>query len=248
VGIVWLECVELLAQRNCSVGEAIVRASDDHLYLLRFLSGVDTRLRVNECIGSWAAERVGLPVLPVRLIRASPDIVPVPRGGTGGQAAGLYVGVRIPKPPVQLFGYLPAALLPGVSNAAALPGIWLFDAWTSRPRRTLFWTRWPNSSESRAKMLLQSECFQGSAWRLEAIPPPPREVQGSRLSLERFEPYLSRIESLSVGDIEELKCGIPEQWLNGEDGIEALVAALHSRAGEIRSLASVMVARAASRA
>ena len=53
--------------------------------------------------------------------------------------------------------------------------------------------------------------------------------------MESFEPYLSRIENLTTGDLEECTQGIPTKWCEPDPGqLARLIEALYARRRTLR--------------
>src|SRR5260370_1443436 len=146
----------------------------------------DTRVLVNELLGTRLAARLGLHTTPVAIISVSEDLIrltpdlcmEMPRARIPCRA-GLQFGSRYPGDPhrLTLLDFLPDKQLMEVENLHEFPGMLVFDKWTcnTNGRQTLFFREQEDGAETaelryRAVMIDQGFCFNAGEWNFPDAP------------------------------------------------------------------------------
>ena len=88
-------------------------------------------------------------------------------------------------------------------------------------------------------MIDQGFCFNDGDWTFPDSPIrgiyPRRLVYEKVSGLESFEPFLSRIENLTAGELEECTQGIPTKWCEPDpDQLARLIEVLYARRRTLR--------------
>ena len=123
----------------------------------------------------------------------------------------------------------------------------VFDKWTCNcdARQTIFYRPSRNDSPQYVTMMIdQGFCFNANEW---SFPDAPLRGVFSRLSvyaevagLGSFEPYLTRLENLDDGLLEDAAAAVPPEWYAGET--EELGALLQALADRRRKVAPLLLA------
>jgi len=226
----------------------LVRCDDGASYVVKFQNNPQhARVLANEMLASRLAQLAGLPA-------AAPAFVDVPGLLLGANSRlayeigdrrepicpGTHFGSRFPGIPSQtlVVDFLPDRLLRRVRNlASAFCGIFVFDKWTCNcDGRQLIFHRPAGDDRAAYSMAMIDHgfCFNDGEWTFPdtAIRGiyPRRFVYETVRGLESFEPYLSRIENLTTGDLESCAEGIPDSWCEPEPNqLAQLVEILYSR-------------------
>jgi len=231
----------------------LVRCEDGASYVVKFQNNPQhTRVLANEMLASRLAQLVRLPVAVPAFIEVSPSLL-----GSNPQLAfevgerlepirpGLQFGSRFPGIPGQTLvaDFLPDRLLRRVKDlTSAFLGAFVFDQWTCNcdGRQVIFHR--PADDEGSAysvAMIDQGFCFNDGDWTfpdsaLRGLYP-RRLVYEKVRGMESFEPFLSRIENLTMGELEECTWGIPTKWCEPDPGqLARLVEVLYARRRTLR--------------
>jgi hypothetical protein len=226
----------------------LLRCDDGCCYVVKFQNNPQhPRIIANEMLASRLAQLIGLPVptpavvvVPPELVEGEPGLVSNAGNCRQRCAPGLHFGSRFPGPPEQtiVVDFLPDMLLRRVDNLAPLfLGGFVFDKWTCNcdGRQAVFFRHIDRTAYAYSGLLIdQGFCFNGSDWNFPDSPIrslyPRRVVYDSVTGLGSFEPFLSRIESLTLPNIEGCIADIPSEWCFPDpQGLQTLVNRLYAR-------------------
>ncbi len=230
----------------------LMRCSDGHLYVVKFQNNPQhVRVLANELLATRLAECAGLPVAAAEIVEVgpwlvehSPDLTIQVAGRSFPCAAGLQFGSRYILPPYegQVLDWLPQSMIEDVRNLAAFAGMLAFDKWTcnANGRQVIFWRR-ARERKYTAGFVDHGYCFNAGEWSFPDSPLrgtyPWNEVYAGVTGWTAFEPWLSRLESLSADAITAAAAAIPPPWLGGDwEELEKLAGALLRRRERIREL------------
>ena len=158
--------------------------------------------------------------------------------------AGLQFGSRFVGGlmPGQVVDYLPEQQLLEVKNLAEFGGILALDKWTGNANgRQAVFTKRQRERRYGAVFIDFGYCFHAGEWRFEDSPlrgvyyrnDVYREIRG----WESFEPWLTRMETMSEETVWAAASEVPPDWYGGDLGeMEALVEKLLARRSRIREL------------
>jgi len=228
---------------------------DGCYYVVKFQNNPQhPRILANEMLASRLAQMIGLPVPAPAVVVIPPELVegePALEFNSGNRSercvAGLHFGSRFPGPPEQtiVVDFLPDMLLRRVDNLVPLfVGGFVFDKWTCNcdGRQVVFFRHKDGTAYAYSGLLIdQGFCFNGGQWNFPDSPIrslyPRRAVYDSVTGLQSFEPFLSRIRSLDLPNIEGCLADIPSEWcLPDPQGLHALVKRLYTRRGRLADL------------
>lgn len=231
----------------------LVRCEDGASYVVKFQNNPQhARVLANEMLASRLAQLVGLPVAAPAFVEVSPCLL-----GTNPQLAfdvgehrepilpGTQFGSRFPGTPSQtlVVDFLPDRLLRRLKNlSTTFLGAFVFDKWTCNcdGRQVVFHRPADDDGSSYSvAMIDQGFCFNDGDWTFPDNPIrgiyPRRLVYEKVSGMESFEPFLSRIENLGTGDLEECARGIPSNWCEPDPGqIARLIEVLYARRRSLR--------------
>ena len=210
------------------------------------------RVLANEWLASSLARLVGLSVPETAvvdvdpwLVKASPFLANgVGNGKQGPWASGpsfgsLYAGGLIPG---SVLDILPENGLQKVINLQEFLGMLVLDKWTgnSDARQAVF-VRQPNRKNYKAVFIDFGHCFNAGSWTFPDSPLSgvyaKKSVYGNVTGWRCFEPWLSKIQNISLETLRECADGMPSEWYGGRvDLIEAILNRLHRRKDLITSL------------
>jgi hypothetical protein len=233
----------------------LMRCEDGHFYVVKFQNNPQhLRVLANELLATRLAETVGLPVPATKVVEVSEWLVahtPELRMQLGGAAsekspackAGFQFGARFVVDPMegQVFDYLPESMLERVRNIKDFAGMLCIDKWTcnSNGRQAVFWRR-IRERKYTATFIDQGYCFNAGEW---SFPDSPlrgvyarNEVYREITGWESFEPWLTKIEQMSVEAIGNCAEGIPPEWYGDWDELERLIQQLVNRRSRVREL------------
>jgi len=231
----------------------LVRCEDGESYVVKFQNNPQhARVLANEMLASRLALLVGLPV-------AAPAFVEVPRSLLGSNAQlvfdvgerrvpirpGTQFGSRFPGIPSQtlVVDFLPDRLLRRLKNlTSTFLGAFVFDKWTCNcdGRQVIFHRPADDEGSSYSvAMIDQGFCFNDGDWTFPDSPIrgiyPRRLVYENVRGMESFEPFLSRIENLTTGELEECTGEIPTKWCEPDPGqLARLMEVLYARRRTLR--------------
>jgi len=231
----------------------LVRCEDGDSYVVKFQNNPQhARVLANEMLASRLAQFVRLPVAPAAFVDVSRSLL-----GSNPQLAfdvgerrepirpGVQFGSRFPGIPGQtlVVDFLPDRLLRRVKDLPSVfLGAFVFDKWTCNcdGRQVIFHRPADDEGSSYSvAMIDQGFCFNDGDWTFPDSPIrglyPRRLVYEKVKGLESFEPFLSRIENLTPGELEECAQGIPTKWCEPDPGqLARLMEALYARRRTLR--------------
>jgi len=242
----------------------LVRCDDGAYYVVKFPDNPQhVRVLANEMLACRLARLVGLPVAAIAFVVLVPEPAgpaPTPRSNVRPRperrTGSLSFGSRFPGPPERtlVVDFLPDRLLSKVENLVDIfVGGFVFDKWTCNcdARQVVFFRSAEDAGRPYMGLLIdQGSCFNGAAWNFPDSPIrslyPRRLVYDTVTSLESFEPFISRIESLEPINIERCAADIPSEWRCPDPGeLNPLLSRLYARRKKLRQL--ILEARNTSR-
>lgn len=231
----------------------LVRCEGGASYVVKFQNNPQhARVLANEMLASRLARLVGLPAAAPAFVEVSRTLI-----GDNPQLVfeigerrepilpGLHFGSRFPGVPGQtlVVDFLPDRLLRRVKDLPSVfLGAFVFDKWTCNcDGRQMIFHR-PAADEGSAysvAMIDQGFCFNDGDWAFPDSPIrgiyPRRLVYEKVTGLKSFEPFLSRIENLTAGELEESAMGIPTDWCEPDPGqLARLMETLFARRRTLR--------------
>lgn len=224
----------------------LMRCDDGGFYVVKFQDNPQhTRILANEYLSTRLAQIIGLPVPEAAivevedwLINHTPDLHFKLGHRTVRCSAGLHFGSAYAVNPLngQVFDYFPAELIVArVRNLVDFAGILAFDKWTGNAdgRQVVFW-RLSREQKYTASFIDHGYCFNGGEWTFRDYPTrgvyPRNEVFAGVTGWISFEPWLSRIDGISLAAMNEIVSTIPPDWYGSDKcALLSLVKALHSR-------------------
>ena len=231
----------------------LMRCSDGNCYVVKFQNNPQhVRVLANEMLASLLAKEVGLTVSEPTLIFVNEWLIghtPELKIEYGSELVhcqpGLHFGSRfvLARPwQGQVMDFFPVEMLPRVRNLSEVWGMLAFDKWTGNAdgRQAVYW-RNMRQKHYTATFIDHGYCFNAGQWGF-----PDKPLQGIYFHMkayekvtgwESFEPWLSRIESLSPELIRLAANQIPSEWIgSGRLELDWLVHQLIERRNIVRSL------------
>ena len=247
-----LQAVQHIRKMRGGSQAHLIRASDKNLYVVKFQNNPQhIRVLANEYLGTTVGRLLHLPMPEARimeisdwLIENTPDlkIDITPRSvpcASGLQFASRYVGNPEED---RVFDYLPDSMFHRIANRDDFPRVLVFDKWmgNSDGRQAVFVQRPPRRTYE-AVVIDQGYCFNAGEWN---FPDSPLRGTYARNSVYEgvagwlsFEPTLSWIEQMSIGDLQKIAAEIPEEWyMHDSEALTHLIETLHARRTRILEL------------
>jgi len=210
-----------------------------------------TRVLANEFLAARLARAVGLTVPEVDLVEVSGWLIEHSPGmmidlGKKKEpcVAGLQFGSRFAGGlmPGLVMDMLPEERLPEVRNVEEFAGVLALDKWTGNANgRQAVFVRRQREQRYRAFFIDFGHCFQAGEWMFQDVP--LRGVYFCNAVYRRvnewnsFEPWLTRIETLSADTVWAAAEEIPPEWYGGDvSSMESLVEKLLARRAVVREL------------
>jgi len=212
-----------------------MRCDDAHTYVVKFQNNPQgVRVLANEMLVASLAHMIGLPVPQVafvevasRLVADNTQLVFEIGSRRVVCVAGLQFGSRFPGSPdgTLVADFLPDPLLRRVSNLrTAFLGALVLDKWTCNcDGRQVIFHRPADEQEGspyQALLIDHGFCFNDGEWNFPDSPirslyPRPLVYEYVK-DLDSFEPFLSRVESIELAQLEDCVRAIPPEWCGGE--------------------------------
>ncbi len=231
----------------------LMLGADGKLWVVKFQNNPQhTRVLANELIATRLAEAAGLTV-PVSdvvevtewLVTHTADMeIELARGMRERYRPGLQFGSQFVGGlmPGQVVDYLPEAQLDEVRNLSEFAGMLALDKWTGNCNgRQAVFERKPRERRYRALFIDQGFCFNAGEWTFPDSP--LRGVYARNKVYERvtgwpsFEPWLSRIESMSPEVLWRIAEAVPPEWYGGDTSdLERLMEQMLMRRSRVREL------------
>ena len=245
----FLHAVDFVRPMRGGSQPALLRCDSGDCYVVKFRNNPQhVRVLANEMFATRLAALIGLPVAEPALIEVAESIAVCgaesnPRAGSHPLSLpriGLEFGSRFPGDPHEtlVVDFLPDRLLRQVSNLrTAFPGALIFDKWTCNcdGRQFIFHRQSGRKAAGYSAMLIdQGFCFNDGEWSFPDVALrgiyPRRLVYETVRGLRSFEPYLSRIENLTLEQLKACARGIPNEWCGDEpQKLKQVIEALYSR-------------------
>jgi HipA-like kinase len=251
--------VEHIRRMRGGAQAQLLRCSDGGYYVVKFQNNPQgMKVLANELLGTWLAERLGLPVPPAQVVRVSQTlilnteemVVQLEHGCVPLRSGSCY-GSRYPESQsissgpalLRAHDYLPKEQLWNVENRPDFAGMFVFDKWSGNTdiRQAVF-IQSQDRSSWRALMIDQGFCFNGDEWD---FPDAPRcgiclypTMYDSVSGIDAFEPWLDRLERrIDRNVLGLLGDGIPQEWYRGnENALRSLLDELDHRRKRIRDI------------
>jgi hypothetical protein len=242
---------QIRRMRGGAQGQLMLGA-DGHAYVVKFQNNPQhTRVLANEFLVSRLAVAAGLSAPEAELVEVSNWLIentPELEMDLGKKRVrcqpGLHFGSRFVGGlmPGQVVDYLPEEQLIELRNVEEFAGILALDKWTGNINgRQAVFTRKQRERRYRAVFIDYGFCFHAGEWRFEDIPlrgvyyrnDVYREIGG----WDSFEPWLTRLETMTAETVWTAAAEIPPEWYGGDlSEMESLVERLVERQGLIREL------------
>jgi hypothetical protein len=230
----------------------LMLGADGQVYVVKFQNNPQhRRVLANELLASRLAAAAGLATPEAELVEVSSWLVEnTPeleidlgrsrvRCEAGLQFGSRFVGGLMPG---QVVDYLPEEQMAEVRNLGEFAGILALDKWTGNANgRQAIFARKQRERRYRAVFIDFGYCFHAGEWRFEDAPlrgvyyrnDVYREITG----WDRFEPWLTRLETMAAETIWAAANEVPPEWYGGDlSEMEALVEKLLARRSRIREL------------
>jgi hypothetical protein len=234
----------------------LMSCDDSALYVVKLQSShYHSRHLVSEYLASEIARFVGLPVPDCAIVDVPPALVeliqnldhqdPSPfRVFPGRQLGFRFIGRTGGASPTD---YLPRPWLINVVNRTTFAGMFILDKWcgNSARRKAVFHQDYPHSEYS-VQFIDHEGCFGGAAWELNSSPESGFygncAVYHDIGNWESFEPYLSRLLSMTPEILWQIAAKIPSEWYGDRRiDLEELVAKLVARRSRVHQLVAVSI-------
>jgi hypothetical protein len=250
-----LHAMEQIKRMGGGSQSHLMRCSDGRnhelYYVVKFQNNPQqSRILVNELLGTRLAGLLGLPTAPAAIVDVSADLIQYTPALTMELLrsripcrAGLQFGSRYPgnDSPLTVLDFLPDQQLGEVCNLHDFLGMLVFDKWTCNTdgRQTIFFKR---DRSYEAVMIDQGFCFNAEYWN---FPDSPLRGRYCRLrayesvrSIDSFEPWLTLLETkIDIEAIGAAADDTPPEWYEDNfDALARLVEQLDKRRKIVRDL------------
>ena len=242
---------QIRRMRGGAQGQLMLGA-DGHVYVVKFKNNPQhMRVLANELMASRLAAAAGLTVPETDLVEVSSWLIEntpeleIDMGRTRACCQpGLQFGSRFAggTMPGQVVDYLAEEQMAELKNLSEFAGILALDKWTGNANgRQAVFPRRQREKRYKAVFIDFGYYFHAGEWRFEDAPlrgvyfrnDVYREVRG----WESFEPWLTRLETMSAETVWEAANDVPPEWYGGDQAeMEALVEKLLARRSRIRDL------------
>ena len=236
----------------------LLEADDGNAYVVKFRNNPQhRRILINELLASVFLDylRISAPEIALlhvsdRFLAANPEVHLTLGTRRIEVEPGWQFGSRFPGNPATLnvYDFLPDALLPSVANLDDFRGILVFDKWVGNAdgRQTIFYranVRERGELRPRfvARMIDHGFAFNGPHWDFPDSPLQGlyarRIVYDPVRSLDGFQPWLDLLRHLPEEVVDRAWKSVPPDWLEGEeDALEALLERLYERRQRVPEL------------
>ena len=230
----------------------LMLCADENLYVVKFRNNPQhMRVLANEYLAGKLAQALGLATPEVAVVEVSPWLVEhTPelemdfgkrreRCLSGLQFGSRFVGGLMPG---QVVDYLPEERMSEVRNLQEFAGILALDKWTGNANgRQAVFSRRQREKHYKAVFIDFGYCFHAGDWCFEDLALRGvyyrNDVYRGVMGWEAFEPWLSRVETISEQVVWDAAGEIPAEWYGGDLGeMESLVERLLARRGRVREL------------
>jgi hypothetical protein len=230
----------------------LMLASDGHPYVVKFINNPQhARVLANEVLAGRLALAAGLTAPEPEIVEVSqwlvdntPELAIDYGRRTEPCAAGRNFGSRFVGGlmPGQVVDFLPEDDLASVRNLNEFAGILALDKWTGNANgRQAVFARKQRERLYRAWFIDFGYCFHAGDWQFDDLPLRGvyyrNAVYSAVSGFDSFEPWLTRLETLSPDTIWAAAGDIPPDWYGADiTALEALVEKLIYRRRRIREL------------
>jgi hypothetical protein len=245
--------VQAIRRMRGGAQSQLMLGADGRLWVVKFQNNPQhVRVLANELIATRLAQAVGLTVPAAEVIDVTewlaantPDLfIDLGKGERERCRAGLqfgsaFVGGLMPG---QVVDYLPETQLDDVRNHGEFAGALAIDKWAGNCNgRQAVFERKSRERKYRATFIDQGFCFNAGDWDFPDSPLrgvyPRNSVYARVTGWSDFEPWLSRIESLTAEQLWAIADGVPPEWYGGDpSSIERLMEKMLARRGKVRDL------------
>lgn len=248
-----LQALEQVRRMRGGSQSQLMRCDDQNLYVVKFQNNPQgLRVLVNELVAGRLASRIGLPVpaatvvnVEERLIALTDELVIQMQRSRGPCSSGVQFASRYLGPPefMRVYDLLPSYEMKRVDNPAQFCGMLAFDKWTCNTdgRQVVFVQR-IGDTLLEPQMIDQGFCFGACNWDFPDAP-----LRGIYLhhdfyqqvrSIDSFEPWLTRIESLTnIPSPESILDEVPSEWCDRDRHLVArMLERLFCRRTRVRDL------------
>ncbi len=250
-----MRAVEAVRRMRGGAQSQLILCSDKRLWIVKFQNNPQgIRVLANEWIASRLAGSIGLSVPEIDIVDVSEAMardepgmfIEMPREREERYLPGQHFGSALVGGlmPGLVVDYLPERLLPNVRNLSQFAGVLAFDKWAGNcDGRQAVFQRAANERHYRAAFIDHGFCFNCQEWN---FPDSPLRGVYARNSVyagvtgwASFDPWLSRIEDMSLATLLEIAQEVPPLWYGGnKTHIEALMKQLMNRRSRVRELIS----------
>jgi len=223
----------------------LILADDGYYYIVKLQNNPqDTRVLVNDWIGTRLGEMIGLPVPATAIVTVDSSLLErtpelsfelcgLKRPCTAGPSFGSRYVISPSKGSV--YDYLPGGMISEVRNCRDFAGALALDKWTCNTdgRQVVYWKK-SRERKFTASFIDQGYCFNAGEW---SFPDAPlrgvfcrNDVYQWVTGWECFEPWLSRIENFPECAIWKLAEEVPPEWYNSDtEALKAMLTRLCER-------------------
>jgi len=245
-----LQQVKILNGRTQPV---LFLCDDSHPYVVKFgRPGSTIRRLASEFLGTEILRWAGLPTPESTVVNVSDSLIESctksPTTTTALQySSGFQFGSRLVgwNERATPFDYLPESHLSQIANIEAFAGALVFDLWSANKgaRQAVFHRRSPQARYS-VHFVGHSGCFSGEKWSLSEPTASPlyhpavyRDITG----WDSFDPFLSRMISMSPHALESIANRVPPDWYEGGRlSLDQLLEQLLEKRARLREMISAL--------
>jgi hypothetical protein len=221
----------------------MLTVSDGHDYIVKFLGNPQgNRVLANELLATRLAQSIGLPVPIPAIVEVPDELIQKHRllrfdlgRNTRAPEPGLQFGSRVIS---SAYDFHPEPQ--SCVNHQAFAGMLAFDKWTSQMdgRQAVYFRR---GQEWFTTFIDFGYAFGANKWEFLDVPwrglSFNRDVYKWSRNWDSFQPWLSRIEDLSMDVIQQAAKDIPAAWYDGDQTeLNILLEQLVQRRGQVRNL------------
>jgi hypothetical protein len=229
----------------------LMRADDGNFYVVKFKNNPQhLRVLANEMIATRLAHMIGLPVPLVDLVDVSewltkntPEMNIQLAGRTLHCEPGVNFGSRYIVHPFEgeVLDYMPEGMFARVKNLDDFAGMLALDKWTcnANGRQAAFWKKGRDRNYT-VSFIDQGYCFNAGEWNFPDAPLRGvyawNRVYAGVTGWASFEPYLTRIETISDDAVMDAARDVPPEWDGSTPELERVMNTLLARRFKVREL------------
>lgn len=232
---------------------SLVKADDGYIYVVKMKNNrLGTKVLVNEYIAAWMGKRLDLPFPYSDCIELSDEFI--------SQNQRLHIkmkqGIHFASRYLKRAKYVHYYHMPHVINKAEFAGVILFDHFMLNEDRTLNGKNiliCKVETGYRMYAIDNSHLFGSGKWLTEKLSTLINQFKLNKrrafgallkhdLKEEDFAEYVNRIKLMKDEDIEEMLCGIPEEWGMQEKDKAAIGHFIKCRRDIVEDIAGKIIA------